>query len=423
MLIPSTAMASEPTNMVLVWNENAVSVISNPGTATPPGLGQGPPLSALHLAMVHGAIYDAVNAIDKRHDPYIGHLVAPSTASKAAAVAQAAHDVLLGLVPVTPDPVKARVDQLLVDSLALIDPGQAETDGIAIGKAAAAAMLAVRSNDGRFDSEPWVVGDEPGEWVPVGPTSLNVFGQFATVTPLTLKRPDQFLSDGMPALTSRKYAREFNEIKALGAQVGSSRTPEQTSLAGFMTANPLFFMNKGLRDIAVARGLSTSQQAMLFVRTSMGSADALIDCFANKRLQSNWRPQTAIQQAATDGNPATEADPGWMSLFATPGYPDNPSGYNCYTAGLWYSARYFFGTNKISFQLTSPGIPANPAAGNPVGVAGSTRNYTRLTDVVNDTIEGRMLNGYHFRTTDEQGARIGQQVARWLDKHYFGRAH
>ena len=135
-------------------------------------------------------------------------------------------------------------------------------------------MLAARANDGRFDSEPWPIGDEPGEWVLVPPASNNVFGQFATVAPLTMKSPGQFRTEGPPDLASAEYAAEFNEVKALGAQSGSSRTQAQTLLAGFVTANPLFFMNKGLRDISMARGLSTTEQALLFVKTSMASADA-----------------------------------------------------------------------------------------------------------------------------------------------------
>ena len=419
MSIPARALASEPTNLVLVWNENAISVISNAPTATLPGLGQAPPLSSLSLAMVHGAIYDAVNAIDKGHQPYLGGLSAPSTASKAAAVAQAAHDVLAGLVATTPPAVTVRIDALLANSLGMIDPGQAKNDGITIGAAAAAAMIAARSHDGRSDVEPWPVGDEPGEWVPVPPLSNNVFGQFATVTPLTLKSPGQFRVEGLPALTSPEYAAEFNEVKALGAQSGSSRTEAQTLMAGFYTANPLFFYNAGLRGIATAQGLSTAQEALLFAKTSMASADALISCFNNKAIYTSWRPQTAIRAAANDGNPATSPDATWLSLFATPGYPDIASGYNCYTAGFWYSARLFFGTDKYAFQLTSPGVPANPAVGNPVGVAGSTRSYTRFTDVIDDTINGRILNGFHFRSADVQGAWIGKKAAQWLDKHFF----
>jgi hypothetical protein len=419
LLVPTTALASEPTNMVLVWNANAVSVISSPPTATPVGLGQAPPLSALSLAMVQGAIYDAVNAIDKGHQPYLGGLSAPSTASKAAAVAQAGHDVLVRLVPTLPAGVQARVDQMLTDSLALIDPGQAKDDGRTIGAAAAAAMIAARSSDGRFDVEPWAVSNDLGKWRPVPPVSNNVFGQFATVTPLTMKSPGQFRTEGPPPLNSPEYAAEFNEVKALGAQSGSSRTAAQTLMAGFYTANPVVYYNTGLRAIATAKGLTTAQQALLFAKTSMASADALISCFNNKALYTSWRPQTAIHEAANDGNPATSPDPNWMSLFATPGYPDIASGYNCYTAGFWYSARLYFGTDKYAFQLTSPGVPANPAVGNPIGVPGSTRSYTRFTDVIDDTINGRILNGFHFRSADVQGAWIGKKAAQWLDKNFF----
>jgi len=412
--------AAEPSNMVLVWNENAISVIASAPTATPPGLGHAPPLAPLDLAMVHGAIYDAVNAIDHRHKAYLPGLSAPSTASKAAAVAQAAHDVLYGLTPANLTDVKTRVDNLLAGSLAQIDPGQAKTDGMTIGAAAAAAMIAARANDGRTDVEPFPTSNAVGQWRLVEPLSNNVFGQFATVTPLTLKSPDQFRTEGPITLdiTGPAYAAEFNEVKALGAQTGSSRTPAQTLLAGFVFANPFLYMNKGLRDIATAEHLSTSQQAMLFVRTSFASADALIACWNDKRHWLSWRPQTAIREAANDGNPATVADPNWTSLFPTPGYPDQPSGYNCYTQGLWYSARLFFGTDRMDFSLTSPGAPLNlPTV--PVSVPGSTRVYHRFSDVARDTIEGRILTGFHFRTADVAGAWIGKKAAQWLDNHYF----
>jgi hypothetical protein len=418
-IAPVGVVAAEPTNMVLVWNENAVNVIHGATTATPPGLGNAPPLSPLHLAMVHGAIYDAVNAIDRGHRPYLGGLSAPSTASKASAVAQAAHDVLVGLTPATLPLVKTRVDDMLAASPAQIDAGQAKTDGIQVGAQAAAAMLAARANDGRFDVEPFPTSTAVGAWRLVEPLNANVFGQFATVTPLTLKRNDQFRTEAPITLdmTGAAYAAEFNEVKALGAQTGSSRTAAQTSLAGFVFANPVVYMNKGLRDISGAKGLSTVAEARLFAQTSFASADALIACWNDKQYWLSWRPQTAIHEAVSDGNPATVAAPNWKSLFPTPGYPDQPSGYNCYTQGVWYSARLFFGTDKMHFQLTSPGAPAGPTV--PVPVPASTRTYTRFSDVTRDTIEGRILTGFHFRTADVAGAWIGKKVAQWVDKHEF----
>ena len=423
-LVPVALVAAdEPADMVLTWNANAVNVISQPGTAIPPGLGQGPPLAALHVAMVHGAIYDAVNAIVGGHEPYLPGLSAPSTASQAAAVAQAGHDVLYGIVPAADTPannaVRARVDGLLATSLASIDPSQAKSDGIAIGAAAAAAMLGARAGDGRFDAEPFIPSTDVGKWRLVAPLNANVQGQMATVAPFTMKSPGQFTTEGLPAVTRAQDAAEFNEVKALGAQSGSSRTPAQTLMAGFYTANPLFFYNTGLRAIATAEGLSTSDQARLFVKTSMAGADALIGCWYNKKLWSTWRPATAIHEAATDGNPDTEPDATWTSLFAAPGYPDEPSGYNCYTGGFWQSVRFFFGTDKYAFSLTSPGVAENALAGNPIGVPGSTRTYGRFTDVIRETIDGRILNGYHFRTADVHGAWIGKKAAQWIHKHYF----
>ena len=194
-LIPGASVAAaEPNDMVLIWNENAVNVIGQPATNTPPGLAQGPPLAALHVAMVHGAIYDAVNAIVGGHEPYLPGLSAPSSASQPAAVAQAAHDVLIGITPEANTGVRTRIESMLTASLAMIDPGQAKTDGIEIGADAAVAMLAARANDGRFDVEPFTPSTDVGKWRPVAPLFNNVQGQFATVTPLTLKSPDQFLT-------------------------------------------------------------------------------------------------------------------------------------------------------------------------------------------------------------------------------------
>ena len=308
---------------------------------------------------------------------------------------------------------------MLIASLAMIDPGHAKTDGLEIGADAAAAMLAARANDGRFDVEPFLTSNDVGKWRLVPPANANVQGQFATVTPLTLKSPDQFQTEGLPDVTSAQYAAEFNEVKALGAQSGSSRTEAQTRMAGFYTANPLFFYNSGLRVIATGQGLSTSEQARLFAKTSFAGADALISCWANKKVWSTWRPATAIHEAANDGNPLTSPDANWTSLFAAPGYPDEPSGYNCYTGGFWQSARFFFGTDRFEFSLTSPGVAANAVVGNPIGVPGSTRTYSRFTDVVDDTINGRILNGFHFRTADVHGAWLGKKTAQWIDKHYF----
>jgi hypothetical protein len=415
-LIPTASVAAaEPTNPVLDWNINAVNAIGNGPGAAIPGLGQPPPLAVIHLAMVHGAIYDAVNAIDGGHEPYLSGLPsAPSGASKAAAVAAAAHDVLMALPappPGNPDPMRASVDALYLDYLLDIPDSTAKTQGIAIGRAAATAMNGARANDGRFvGSSQWPIGTLKGEWRPVETANANVFAWVANVKPFTLKSTGQFRTEGPYDLASAEWAAEFNEVKMLGSNDPSTRTEAQNLLAGFVSANLFSAFNRAMREIAVANGLTTSEQAMLFVRTTISAADALIGCWDNKEHWMQWRPQTAIRLADQDGNPDTVADPTWTAQFQNPGYPDNPSGFNCFTAGFFYAARQYFGTDKMSYQVTSAGTAPLP---------GSTRSYTRFTGIMKDAIEGRILIGFHYRSADVQGAWLGKKVAQWVNKHYF----
>ncbi len=410
MLIPATSAAShEPKDMVLEWNVNAVNAISNAPDAATPGLGQPPPLAPIHLAMVHGAIYDAVMAIVDTHEPYLRNgLNARRSSSQAAAVAAAAHGVLVGLTPTTLTAVKTSLDKLYAASLAKIRNGTAKQRGIKVGKAAAAAMLANRVKDGRFGTYMFPVGTQPGQWRLVPPQNANSFAWVSLVKPFTLRRADQYRIGPPFALTSADYAREFNEVKSLGGAT-STRTPAQAQIASWASVNPFSMVNRGLRDIAAKRHLSTSQQARLFVMTSMSTADALIACWENKDHWLFWRPQTAIQQADFDGNPATVADPNWTSLAANPGYPDPPSGFNCLVSGAMNAARAYFGTNRMTFDLTS------------VGASPVTRHYTRLTGPIKDAIDGRVLIGIHFRRADVQGAWLGEKVAHWVSRHYFER--
>jgi hypothetical protein len=414
-----TAAASD-SDAVLVWNQQAVNALSLPlPTAVPPppvpGGGQSPPVASQHLAMVQGAVYDAVNAIDGGFEPYLDGLpAAPASASKAAAVATAAHHVLVGLAPVPlPQEVRDNLDALYADYLTGIADGQPKTDGIAIGAATAAAMLANRVNDGRYVPHSFEVGSRAGEWRPTPPGFVNdPFAWVANVRPFTLMSTSQFRTKGPQKLKGGLYAKEFNEVKALGAASGSTRTTDQTLLAQFYLANPLPFMNGAFRNIAAQQGLSTAEQARLFAKSSMGAADALIGCWDDKDYWSFWRPITAIQEAADDGNRRTSAQEDWtpyigtLTPSATPPYPEHPSGYNCFTGSMMRTAREFFGTDHMAITLASP-------------TAAAPRTYDRFSDVVRDTIDARIYLGIHFRTPDVQGAWIGRNVAQWIDRHYF----
>ena len=402
------AAASEPATVLLNWDQYAVEATSNMPTATPPGAGMTPPVASLHVAMAELAMYDAVNAIDRTHEPYLRGLPRASrTASKSAAAATAAYKVLVGFQPPLADPVKANLKVLYDATLAAIPDGRRENAGIRIGNAVATKMLAKRANDGRFVPYSFTALNVVGKWRPELPLFISdPFAWVSNVKPFTMRRPSQFRTRGPLSLTSAQYAIELNEVKALGGVV-SSRSPEQTELGRFYAANPLPMMHRAFREISVARNLSITRAARLFGMLSSSSADALIGCWDDKDHWSFWRPITAIHEADNDGNPATTGDPSWAPLLPTPPYPDHPSGYNCFVGAMMYAGRAFFG-DTVGISLTSP-------------ITMTTRTYPRFTAVLTDTIDARIYLGFHFREPDVQGARLGRNVAKWVEDHYFER--
>ncbi len=413
------AASQQNSGAVRDWNLHATNALINPATAPIPGAGQTPPVSALHLAMVQGAVYDAVNAIDGGHQPYLEGLpAAPRSASKEAAVATAAHHVLVGLgigiVPPLPQVVRDRLDALYADALAGIADDANKTDGIAAGAAAAEAMLAARASDGRYVAFTFTFGDGVGQWRPAPPAfASDPFAWVANVEPFVLRSPSQFQSKGPLDVRSRAYAKEYNEVKELGGPdtADSPRTEEQTAVARFYIVHPVELFNRTFRVIAEERGLSLVQEARLFAMLNMAGADGLINCWSDKEAFSFWRPITAIQQGDNDGNRRTAGDEGWTPFAPTPPYPDHPSGYNCVTGAMMHTARDFFGGRKMEFSVVKI-VPGQPDV---------TRVYERFTDVIDDTIDARIYQGLHFRTADVQAAKIGKHVARWLDRHYFNK--
>jgi hypothetical protein len=426
---PDTARAVSPETAVLDWNRHAASALMNAtATATPPGnppgAGQPPPVAASHLAMVQGAVYDAVNMIDGGYEPYLADLPpASADASKANAVARAAHDVLVGLgrapVPALP---QVTIDWLDAEYDAL---DLSDTDpGVLAGAAAAQAMLEARDGDGRYVPDPFDVGTDAGEWRPTQPGGVNdPFAWVRNVTPFLLEDSSQLRTKGPHSLTSGAYTKEYSEVKDLGgngtASTPNLRTPEQTALARFYIVNPVEMFNRTFRTIAQDEALTLVEQARLFAMLNLAGADSLISCWDDKAFWSFWRPITAIQSGDTDGNPRTDADPAWtpfintLSPGGTPPYPDHPSGYNCVTSSMMYTAEAFFGKKKLPFTVRRTAAATAPP---------DVREYECFTDVIDDTIDARIYLGIHFRAPDVQGADIGQGVAHWLDKHYFQKA-
>jgi hypothetical protein len=385
---------------VTEWNLNASSAIFV--TA-----GQPPQLSVPHLAMVHGAVYDAVNAIDGSHEGYLisSRLATPSD-SKEAAAATAAYRVLLSIVPGQQTVLGAQY----AASLAGIPDGSAKTRGIAVGEAAAAAMKAARTDDGRFGAFRFAVGSAPGVWRPVLPAFVNDPNAWLKdVKPFLIQSSSQFRSKGPLPLTSRKYAREFAEVKSLGSAASTTRTADQTLAARYWAENPPATWSRIFRTLSAQQGLSMAENARLFAMLYMAAADALITIWDDKAHWSFWRPITAIREADTDGNPATEPDAAWLPLIANPPYPEHASGHAGLSGSIVATLREFFGTDKIAWTDTN--------------TAGLTRSFTRFSHAIDEVVDARVWSGIHFHTSDEQGARIGREVAKWRDKHYFRPVH
>ena len=283
-LHPGPAYAAE-NDAVRVWNERAAITLTNGPAAATPGVQFTPPVAFIHLAIVQGAVYDAVNAIKGGHDPYLNGLKAPTSASKGAAASTAAHHVLIGLVDQAPltatltaevkSAIKARLDAEYASSLAEIPAGQAKAKGIEVGAAAAAAMLANRAGDGRFGAPgfPVPAAPGPGEWRPNPVNDPNAWVR--NVRPFTLPSSEYFHTSGPPLpLTSAQYTAEFNEVKALGRATGSTRTEAQTSLAYWSAAHPVPMLYAAMRQVAASKGLTITEQARFHAMTSMAAADS-----------------------------------------------------------------------------------------------------------------------------------------------------
>ena len=385
---------------VTQWNQNAT-------TALMVTAGQGPQLSVPHMAMVHGAVYDAVNAIDGGHEGYLlTSRVATPFDSKEAAAATAAYQVLLNLVPAQ----KATLDAQYAASLASVPDGTAKTRGIAVGGAAAAAMIAARTDDGRFGAYRFPVGTGAGQWRPVLPAFVNdPFAWLKDVKPFLIKSGTQFRSHGPAPLESKRYAREFNEVKSLGSATSTTRSADQTLAARYWAENPPATWSRIFRTLSAQQAVSLVDNARLYAMLYMSAADALITVWNDKAEYLFWRPITAIREAESDGNPDTVADAAWLPLIPTPPYTEHSSGHNGLSGAIVATLQDFFGTDHIGWSDTNNG--------------GFTRSYTQFSDAIDEIIEVRIWSGIHFRSSDEQAAKIGQQVAQYRSVHFFAPAH
>ena len=405
-------------NEVTKWNEIAVNTVN----AQPP-ITSAPPAGAVFVAMVQGAVYGAVNAVDRHGKPYLVNRSFPM-ASRDAAAATAAFRVLDTLFPAQHAMLQAAYDA----SLAASPDGPLEQTGIAVGRAAADAMLA-EGHDGRTPIGCTFGSGLAGVWEPLaGPMGplCDPSPWVGNAVPFVLRSPSQFRTAGPLALTSAAYAAELNEVKAIGSLTSTTRTAAQSHIAAFWNTNPAANYNAMARRFVDQFSLDVSDSARLFALLDLSAADALITTWNDKYYWNFWRPITAIRKAGIDDNPATVADPTWTPMFdpslspaiggtgpalITPPYPDHPSGATAYASASMHAFASFFGTDAMTFYATSSRFP------------GEQRVFQRFSDVTNEVLEARIWAGIHFRNPDVQAAQLGRDVERYIHKHLFAAVH
>ena len=404
LLCASTAGA----DVISDWN---IQTGQRVAASSPPRRG---PSNVIDFAMVHLAMHDAVQAFEKRYDPYCTQIVG-ATGSPVAAASKAARDVLVGLFPAQTMTIDAAYTSLNMTyvSQGLMAPGD---PGATAGAEAAACILDRRlaaDNAARNTPDSFMGSTEVGAWRPtvmVNGAFIPMAADFlARLVPFAMKDTDQFrTANPAPHLSSGAYAKAYQEVKEKGANdlTGHTRTPEETATAVFFSAGPGVYWNRLQQELVVSQSLNLGDSARMFALVAMATADALIACWDTKIHYNVWRPVTAIREGDNDGNAETAGDPTWTSLFAAPNYPDYTSGANNVGAATTTILAHLFG-DKMDFTLFSNAAGAVP------------RTYSRFSDVAKDVVDARIFMGIHFRFADTNALRQGTHVANWTFSHYL----
>jgi len=421
---PASSAAPPPSadaSAVLDWNEFAADTLSGmPGPA-----GGVPPAAASHMAMVQGAVYDAVNATEPKHyRPYLLQRRFAATASTEAAVATAASEVLADIISTVPASIAFPTRASLLQSVAAqrnaaltaVADGPFKVQGIEAGHSAAEAMIAARQGDGRFGPSQWVPNSAPGHWQPLlspsGTPVLDPTPWVGGVRPFLMTSSSQFRTAGPLALSSAAWALELNEVKALGAVNSTARTAEQTYIARWWQSTPVVSWNAVARDLAGRHDFDALDAARLLAMQNLSTADASINCWNDKYYWDFWRPWNAIPRAAEDGNPATQPDAAWAALITAP-YPSHPSGHLCQDGANVRVLSMFFGDAIAGgYQITSrSALLQLPDA--------RTRTFSSFSQAVAEVTEARIWGGLHYRNAVVQAELLGRTVADYAAANYF----
>ena len=388
-------------DMVLQWNDVLLDAVRVDKTA--------PPKASRAMAIVHTAIFDTVNSIDREYTPYLTMVDVHPRASKEAAVASAAYETLVALFPAQ----KETFDAKRVSSLAEITDGRAETDGINAGKSVASAILARRATDGSSTVVSYTPGTDPGNWQPTPPALANPsLPQWPDVQPWAMTVGTQFRPSAPPALNSSKYAADFNQVKEIGSATSTTRTADQTAIAQFWangpgTSTPPGHWNVIAQTVAETKHNSLEENARLFAMLNLALADAAIVSWDAKYEFDLWRPVTAIRQADTDSNAKTAADASWTPLLVTPPFPTYTSGHSTFSGAGAAILRAFFGTDRVSFDLPSETS----------GVA--NRSFTSFSQAAAESGISRIYAGIHFGFDNTAGLESGKRLGNFVAANFL----
>lgn len=388
-------------NVVTDWNAFAITqarASTAPGATSASGTG-------LYIAYIQIAVYNAVNAIDGRFQPYKYTTSAPTGASADAAAIEAAYRMLLYLLP---DRASALTTQYNA-SMAAIPNSTAKSDGQLVGQASANALIALRTGDGRGVSWPYGFPSSPlpGIWILTPGSATPATPWVGQMRPFSYDRPDQFLPDEPPPdLSSQTWADDYNQVKRLGAINSTTRSAQQTEIGLFWTDHGASQYGRMLRGIATERNLDLSDSARLLAMSYTALADSFIGCWNAKFHYSFWRPVTAIRNGGIDGNSATVADPTWTPLGVTPAHPEYPAAHACQTGALAATIQAYFGTPNIPLTVNST-------------VTNTTHSFRSVHELEREVEYARVYAGFHFHHSLVQGLVLGHKVAHNLANNYF----
>ena len=385
-------------NVVVQWNAIASTTIITNGK-------EASATSGVWLAYVHLAVFDAVNAIDHRFQPYLFTANPPAGANEDAAAITAAHRVLVTYFPSQQPTLDA---QFAASIAAISDTAANISAGITVGDNAAQALITVRANDGLLANVSYTPPVGPGFWLPTPPAfAAPITPWLGQMMPFTMSGAAQFFPDeGPDALDSQQWIDDYNQVMTLGALNSTVRTPQQTEIGLFWTEHTGQQYARAFRNLATQKGLGTSDTARLMAMLWAGFADAGIGCWNAKFTFSFWRPVTAIQ--AGGGNAALTGDPNWLPLASTPSHPEYPAAHGCVTGAVSTILAGYFGTPNVTFSVDSK-------------VTGTTHTFTSTNDLMQEVEAARIYAGFHYHHSVIQGRVLGLKVGHQIMQQYFGR--